>query len=387
MKWDKVKLDDVCEVIGGTTPKTNIAEYWNGDIVWLSPIDLPEVGSITTVRDSQRKITEEGFKAAGLRLLPPGSLVFSSRASIGKIGIVEVPLTTNQGFTNFIPGNRINVRYLAYTLKNSIPQIEKLGNTTTFKEVSRTAIRNFKIPLPPLHIQEQIADTLDKADSLRRKDQELLQKYDELAQAIFYEMFGDPVIDTRNATYPLSSICQINPSKSELVVHDDIDVSFVPMEDVDEEGNVWPKKVRKYSEVIKGFTYFRNGDVLFAKITPCMENGKGGVVQNLKNGVGFGSTEFHVVRPSKEVSGEFINLLLSLRSVRLKAEKMMTGSAGQKRVPKSFFDSLMLPSIRTSQMVDFSSSYRQIKMMRKKILEQIMYSGNLFQTLLQQYFT
>jgi type I restriction enzyme S subunit len=197
MTWEKVMLKDVCEVCGGTTPKTSNPNYWNGTNIWLSPVDLPEVGSITQVETSERKITELGIKDSGLRVLPVGSLVFSTRASIGKIGIVKTPLTTNQGFTNLIPSDKVNVRYLAYALKKSIPDIEQLGNTTTFKEVSRTAIKNFQIPLPPLHIQEQIADTLDKADALRRKDQELLQKYDQLAQAIFYDMFGDPVRNER----------------------------------------------------------------------------------------------------------------------------------------------------------------------------------------------
>lgn len=208
MKWETVKLVDICEVCGGTTPKTNIKEYWDGENIWLSPIDLPEVGSITMVETSERKITDLGVKESGLRILPVGSLVFSTRASIGKIGIVKKPLTTNQGFTNLIPSDRVNVRYLAYALKKSIPEIEQLGNTTTFKEVSRTAIKNFKIPLPPLHIQEQIADTLDKADALRRKDQELLQKYDQLAQAIFYDMFGDPVRNERGwESRKLKDIC------------------------------------------------------------------------------------------------------------------------------------------------------------------------------------
>ncbi len=193
MNWEKVKLEDICQITGGTTPKTNRPEFWDGTIVWLSPVDLPEVGSITDVYSSQRMITREGLASCSLRVLPVGSLVFSTRASIGKIGIVKTLLTTNQGFTNFIPGERVNVRYLAYVLKKSIPAIEKLGNSTTFNEVSRTAIKHFEIPLPPLPVQQQIADALDKADALRRKDQELLDKYDELAQAVFYDMFGDPV--------------------------------------------------------------------------------------------------------------------------------------------------------------------------------------------------
>jgi type I restriction enzyme S subunit len=193
MSWEKVRLEEVCKIVGGTTPSTSKAEFWNGDIIWLSPVDLPEVGSISIVNDSLRKITFEAVKSSSLEILPINSIVFSTRASIGKIGIVKKPLCTNQGFTNLIPREKIYFKYLAYALKNNIQNISRLGNSTTFNEVSRTAFKNFQIPLPPLATQKRIAEILDAADALRRKDQELLKKYDELAQAIFIDMFGDPV--------------------------------------------------------------------------------------------------------------------------------------------------------------------------------------------------
>lgn len=220
MKWEMVRLEEVCQVVGGTTPSTRVQEYWDGDIIWLSPVDLPEVGVISDVSNSIRKITIKGLQNNGLVLLPENSVVFSTRASIGKIGVVKTPLCTNQGFTNFIPSSKIDSKYLAYVLKANIPQIEKLGNTTTFKEVSRTAIKNFQIPLPPLPIQRRIVKILDAADALRRKDQELLQKYDELAQAIFIDMFGDPVKNEKGFKFVMLGDCldniQIGPFGTQL---------------------------------------------------------------------------------------------------------------------------------------------------------------------------
>jgi type I restriction enzyme, S subunit len=204
MSWEMVRLGDICKVVGGTTPSTNNAEYWNGDTIWLSPTDLPEVGTITTSLDSKRKITSLAVEKCGFELLPVNSIVFSTRASIGKIGIVDKPLCTNQGFTNLVPSSNVHSKYLAYALKNNIRNIEKLGNSTTFNEVSRTAIRNFQIPLPPLPTQKRIAEILDAADALRRKDQELLKKYDELAQAIFIDMFGDPEYNPNK--YPIVNL-------------------------------------------------------------------------------------------------------------------------------------------------------------------------------------
>ena len=133
----------------------------------------------------------------------------------------------------------------------------------------------------------------------------------------------------------LKDVCTINPKSPGF--QDDFAVSFVPMPKVGENGEFDPSEVKTYQEVKKGFTYFQDGDVLFAKITPCMENGKGAIAQALKNGIGFGSTEFHVLRPlTDRVTSKWLYYLLSWQVFRKEAEKNMTGSAGQKRVPKSF---------------------------------------------------
>ena len=148
----------------------------------------------------------------------------------------------------------------------------------------------------------------------------------------------------------LKEVCIINPKSPGFP--DDLKVSFVPMPKVGENGEFNPSDVKEYREVKKGFTYFQNGDVLFAKITPCMENGKGAIANGMKNGVGFGSTEFHVLRPLTDyVSDKWLFYLLSWPIFRKDAEKNMTGSAGQKRVPKSFLEeyALTIPSIEEQQ--------------------------------------
>ena len=135
----------------------------------------------------------------------------------------------------------------------------------------------------------------------------------------------------------LEEFCVINPKTKQ--IPDDMEVSFVPMQSVSDTGDVQTDEVRKASEVKKGFTFFEEGDVLFAKITPCMENGKGGIARGLKNGVGFGSTEFHVLHPDPEkVSSEWLYYLTSWDEFRKQCARNMTGSAGQKRVPKSYLE-------------------------------------------------
>ena len=148
----------------------------------------------------------------------------------------------------------------------------------------------------------------------------------------------------------LGEVCLINPKSCTL--RDDTEVSFIPMTKVGEHGEFDASEIKNYSEVKKGFTNFQNGDILFAKITPCMENGKGAIAHNMKNGIGFGSTEFHVLRPDTDkITSEWLYYLTTWKTFRKEAERNMTGSAGQKRVPKTFLENYVvnLPDIDTQK--------------------------------------
>ncbi len=142
----------------------------------------------------------------------------------------------------------------------------------------------------------------------------------------------------------LGEVCQINPSRTEVAgLPDSMDVSFVPMAAVSEEGMLLEAKTRKVKEVKKSFPHFKERDVLVAKITPCFENGKRWLASSLVNGVGFGSTEFHVLRASKDVLPEWIYYFISSPTLRKDGKGRMTGTAGQKRVPASFLEQYKIP--------------------------------------------
>ena len=151
-------------------------------------------------------------------------------------------------------------------------------------------------------------------------------------------MFGNPL--SPDQKYPLKRLgdcVEINPRRGALSLNDSDLVSFVPMPSVSEEGHLQDLSDVEFGKVKKGFTYFKNGDVLFAKITPCMENGKGAIAEGLTNDTGMGSTEFHILRPIEGRSSAFWALALTRLPVfREKAAKNMTGTGGQKRVPSSF---------------------------------------------------
>ena len=147
---------------------------------------------------------------------------------------------------------------------------------------------------------------------------------------------------------PLSQAVEVNPKLDRSLLNDDLDVSFVPMAAVEAlSGGIDVSTVRKYGEVKKGYTHFRDGDILFAKVTPCMENGKMAIARKLVNGVGFGSTEFHVLRPRAGVDARYIYYFVSSQTFRKEASGHMTGAVGLRRVPSAYLEEqlILLPGI------------------------------------------
>ena len=154
---------------------------------------------------------------------------------------------------------------------------------------------------------------------------------------------------------PLADLVQVNPPVAlPAGVNALMPVSFVPMSDVTEAGEWSGSQVRALREVRSGFTAFAEGDVLVAKITPCFENGKGAHVAGLMNGVGFGSTEFHVLRARDGTSARFVHHLVQSEALRRRGEAFMTGSAGQRRVPREFFGMFPAPDLSFNEQVALS---------------------------------
>lgn len=187
-----VSLGDCCEIISGSTPSRNNEKYWDGNINWFTPKDLSKIEG-RFVFGSPEKITEEGLNQSSARLILPNSLLFSSRAPIGHIAINKEIACTNQGFKNLVPNPELDVNYLYYVMKQATPELKELGQGAIFKELSKSILSKYKIPLPPLPIQKKIAEVLDKADAIRQRNRQILEKYDQLAESLFFEMFGDPV--------------------------------------------------------------------------------------------------------------------------------------------------------------------------------------------------
>jgi type I restriction enzyme S subunit len=190
-KWEVKKLGEVCTIISGSTPRTNVQENWiDGKYYWITPAEL---SGEKYVSKTERLISDYALKHTNLTLMPIGTVLLSSRAPIGKVAITTSPMYCNQGFKNLFCSNMLYNEFIYFYLKGKTEQLNYLGKGVTFKEISRNIVSDIKVLVPPLPEQQAIASELDAIQSLITKYKEQLNDYDNLAKSIFNEMFGDVV--------------------------------------------------------------------------------------------------------------------------------------------------------------------------------------------------
>lgn len=371
---------------GGTPDKRNPSYYENGTIPWVKTGDLKN----QYVPAGIQCITEEGLNNSSAKLFPPNTvLVAMYGATIGACSILTYEAATNQACAAFLPNKNVLPTYLYYFLSSKREQFVKDGVGGAQPNISAGYLKNVQFGLIPMQQQIDIVEKLDKVEKLIVLRKEQLAKLDQLVKSRFIELFGMPGADDFGwGLMPLGSICYINPKKGQDPrLSSGVEVSFVPMPAVTERGEIDATAVKEYDEVKTGFTYFAENDVLFAKITPCMENGKGAVARGLHNGLGFGSTEFHVLRPISGKSNPYwIYTLTAFSQFREDAASNMTGSAGQRRVPASFLENYRVavpPIERQEQFAAFVEQTDKSKLAIQQSLDKL---ELLKKSLMQKYF-
>ena len=272
--------------------------------------------------------------------------------------------------------------YLMYLLNRNIDEyIRKAHGTAGLAHITKGKFENSIIPIAPLTVQKLIVSEiekqfsrLDEAVAALKRIKANLKRYKaavlkaavegklteewRLLQIARSRLKNKKINDTADLPdgwrcAKLAEVAEINP-KLPKNIPDNVEVSFLPMKAVQEEIGVIDLSItKKFGEVKKGYTSFINNDIIFAKITPCMENGKIAIVENLKNGLGFGSTEFHVIRLHEPKSKKYLFYFLLQRDIRKQAQRNMTGTAGQLRVPAKFMQeiSVSLPPISEQQKI------------------------------------
>lgn len=316
-------------------------------------IDFSRVGYIAEVD----KVKESDFYIEGNVALSH----INSAEHVGKTAIIKkdlLPLVHGMNLLRLTFNKNCNPYFFyfysqSYYYKQEI--INRINMAVNQVSINQKQLKDIPIPLPPIPEQQRIVDTIEsffkKLDRAKELVQNVLDSFEARKSSILRKAFNGELtakwreengVDFEREWEEnlLGEICEINPKRiSTKELDDDIEVSFVPMSSVsDIKGVIEQPLVKKLAEVKKGFTNFSVGDVIFAKITPCMENGKSAVVENLMNGIGFGSTEFHVLRCSERLYNRYLYHLVRWKKFRDEARQVMTGAVGQQRVPKEFLE-------------------------------------------------
>jgi type I restriction enzyme S subunit len=192
--WEIKRLDEVATVQGGSTPSTDEDEYWGGDILWATPTDLTELQG-NTISDTEDTITKDGLKSSSTHVLPPYSVLLTSRASIGKCAVNTVPMATNQGFQSLIPGEEVNTWYLYYVITEMAPYLESLGAGSTFSEISKREVQRVQIPVPPMEEQLRIASALRNISLISEKTEQEINQLERLLRGVMQQLYTEGVSD------------------------------------------------------------------------------------------------------------------------------------------------------------------------------------------------
>ncbi|QHK01348.1 restriction endonuclease subunit S [Bacillus velezensis] len=368
--WVWVTLKDVCKINMGQSPK---GEYTTDD-----SNNIPLIGGPADMGETYPNAKRYTIKPT--KLSENGELIVSVRATLGKTNIADGQYCLGRGVAG-IKSNIIDIRLLRYYFETIKSHLYSVSTGTTFQQISRKNIESIAFPLLPLNEQKRIADKVERFLSKIEEAKQLIGEaketfelrraaildkafrgeltrkwreehpdienaevlYDKIISLIKPKKFE--IIEEQSEYIPckwkwvrLGEVVHVNPPKKKLnEVSEEQKCTFIPMPAVsDKTGKIEEPEEREYRKVKKGYTFFLENDVLFAKITPCMENGKSAIARQLKNGFGYGSTEFHVLRTSEYVNEQYIHYLVRSQRFRAKAKREMTGAVGQQRVPKEF---------------------------------------------------
>ena len=342
--WQEVPLKEVAIPISRSVPVEAGTEYRTIGVKWWG-MGAYERETIDGSRTAAKTLS---FVRAGDLIINKiwvrhGSVAIAGKDVDGCAGSGEFP-------TFELDLNRIDPRWIHWQtkMKSFWEKCDNLSRGTSGKNrIKPELFLTINIPLPPLDEQRRIVEDIESL-AVRVHGAQRLREEAEIELGAFVDSFlGHLFAENKPNWYygKIPEFAEVNPSrKGQITLKDEDLVSFVPMKAVDDiTGIIAKPEPRPYHEVGKGYTWFQDGDVIFARITPCMENGKSAIAKNLVNGTGFGSTEFHVLRPSNKVLAEWLYILARSKQFRNDAAEHFKGTAGQQRVPQSFLDNKIIP--------------------------------------------
>lgn len=393
--WCWTRLEFLSNIINGDRGKNypSKKDYVKSGVPFITAGNIEKNNTLN--KEKLNYILEDKYNILRSGKIVKDDILYCLRGTLGKNAIIDFEfkgaIASSLCIIRLL--DKINKKYIYLCLNSMLIEYQMIefNNGTAQPNLSAESLKRYKIPLPPLNEQQRIVNRIEslftKLDRAKELIENTLAQFEQNKMAILHKAFtGELTAKWRKENnIDLSSwengilmdFCKINPKKiNTKEFDDDMIVSFIPMPCVsDIWGKIVKKELRKLGEVKKGYTNFCEGDVLFAKITPCMENGKSAIVDKLENDIGFGSTEFYVLRcDENKLNNKYLHYFVRQKTFRDEAKGEMTGAVGQQRVPKTFLENykMKLPTIEEQQEIvnildKLLAKYNKIKNLEQQL--------------------
>lgn len=302
--WMAMTLTDAAVVVGGGTPKRSEPAYWNGDVPWATPTDVAGLSG-RTISETASSITEAGLASSSARLLPPNSLLMTTRATIGACAINLVAMATNQGFQNLVPKrSNVCVDFLYYLIKYHAGRLEQLAAGSTFLEISKRSVGSFRVHMPPISEQRKIAAILSSVDDAIEMTQAVIDQAQIVKRGLMQELLKQEPDANTLMSSNVGSLAQVNPEQLGSRTDPDYLMEYLDISAIEQPGVIGDTRKFRFEDApSRARRVVREGDILVSTVRPYLRNFAR--VREAPNNLVV-STGYAVVRPGDRVDGRFL---------------------------------------------------------------------------------
>lgn len=357
--WEYKRLGDIGTIVTGSTPQTSNEEYYNSkDYMFVKPGDISENG-ISELQSSESFISELAFRKA-CRPLPAQSILVTCIGIIGKVGILPKAATCNQQINAIVPNIGLS-RFIAYAILSIKSELKAKKNGPIVPIINKTQFSNFRVPVPPMEVQKQIVEELDKINEIIEDCRELLRNLDTLAQSLFYDFFGDPVINPKGwQTQVLSEIAPQHPYKGKFSVDDDLWLLNLDMIEKNT-GRIINRHKVKYEDIGNSVYKMGPNQVLYSKLRPNLNK----VV--IADDFGYCTSELLPLNPQKGLLNcQYLAYLLRTKE----CVTLFSGKVAGAKMPRTdlkTFRTFQIPIPPFELQEKFSARIEQIEAQKKHV--------------------
>lgn len=372
-----MRLGKLITLMGGGTPSKQNENYWNGNVPWASVKDFKS-NLISKTVDS---ISIEGVNNSATRIVPAGTLLVITRLASGKVAFAGVDMAFNQDIKAIECKAALDKRFLYYFLQSKSNYFERVASGATVKGIKINHINDIEINPPKLEAQKEIVAILDEADKLRQLDKALIAKYDQLAQSLFLEMFGDPVTNPKRwKRVKMNALCDF---KKISVKPEDIydSINYIPLDAIEKEtGNIINIENPKRGEIKSNKFYFNESDILYGKLRPYLNK------VALPNFEGICSSDIIPIKPYPNKSNRFFISTIMKNSGFVGFATERSSGANLPRISPKELEKYMIINPPFKLQNQFASQIQTIQAQKAHAQKALEKSEALFNSLLQRAF-